>query len=634
MKSRKATPIESTLSVAGDQAATPPTGSRDAHGVQSWSPSVRNGRSGNSARRSWEIAGICILLGILVFAVFGQTVHFDFVNFDDDGYVYQNPVVLNGLSVAGIQWAFTHVLAGHWHPLTVILLMVLHHFFGLWPGGYHLTNVFLHASCVVFLFLVLLEMTGALWQSAFVATVFAVHPLRAESVAWISECKDVLSGLFFILTLLAYVRYVRLGSRGHYAMVLLWFALGLMSKSMLVTLPCVLLLLDYWPLARLRTAAQFPKLLFEKVPLFILSAISSIAAILALRSGRGPISSYPGNAPIAYVTYIAKFFYPTNLAVLYPLPVQGWPLWDVFDAILLLLTITAAVWYFRRGRPYLVTGWFWYMGMLVPVIGVMQTGNDAWADRYTYLPEIGLILAATWLSADLLKRRPYGRAILSIFSTLILCVLTFVARGQVAYWHDSISLWTHALDVTGENYVAHDSLGVALFEKGFAQEAVSHFREAIHIDPAYPNAHFNLGNTLLQQGHVEQAITECSEAARLDPSDTDAYAVLGLAMERQGHLDKAVAEYRKALLLNPADAEVHNNLGFALSEEGRVDDAIAEYREAIRINPEYAKARGNLAIALSRRNLGKQLGTSASVFSIAPRIMPIGDLPGPRLQNR
>ncbi len=343
-----------------------------------------------------------------------------------------------GLTLAGVKWAFTHVLVGHWHPLTVIVLMLDRQLFGFWAGGYHLVNIALHAACVVLLFCALLEMTGAIWRSAFVAALFAIHPLRVESVVWVSECKDVLSGLFFMLTLLAYVRYARQPrSMGRYAMVLLWFTLGLLSKPMLVTLPCVLLLLDYWPLARLRSPSQFPGLLWEKMPLFALSALSSIAAIFALNYGEHPpITTYPANAPIGYTAYLWKTIYPVNLALPYPLPVGGTPGWQTFDALLLLAAITAGVYYLRRRQPFLITGWLWYLGILVPVIGVMQTGNQAYADRYSYLPQIGLFIAVTWMAAEWAGGARVRRTVLGVLAALILCALAAAGWRQVTYWRD------------------------------------------------------------------------------------------------------------------------------------------------------------------------------------------------------
>ncbi len=552
-------------------------------------------------RRAWKAAGICILLAALVFVVFGQTMHFGFVNYDDPEYVYSNPMVSKGLSLAGVGWAFTHAVSWHWHPLTVILLMLESKFFGSSPGGFHLVNVSLHAACVVFLFLMLSEMTGALRRSAFVAAVFAIHPLRVESVAWVSECKDVLSGIFFMLSLWAYVRYARRPSAGRYAFILFWFALGLMSKPMLVTLPCVLLLLDYWPLGRLRTLSQFPGLLWEKAPLFVLSALSSVAAILALGSGGDPVSTYPANAPIAYVAYLEKLIYPAHLAVDYPIPRGGWAPWQLYGALLLLPVLTAGAWLLRRKRPFLLTGWLWYIGMLVPVSGLMQTGDQAYADRYTYLPQIGLCIAATWAVAEWAGLQWYRRAILGGVAAVILGALLGAARVQAAYWRDSETLWRHTIAITPDNFLAHYNLGCALYDEGRVDEAIAECREALRLNPDYADAHYNLGNALDHQGHTAEAIAEYREALRLNPNYADACYNLGNALYQQGRVVEAVALYRDAVRINPDYADAHDNLGTALFQEGRVAEAIAEYREAVRSNPAFTEALNNLGNALDEQ---------------------------------
>jgi len=553
------------------------------------------------SRRGWEVAGICALLAAIVFIVFGRTIGYGFINFDDAQYVFENPVVSKGFSLAGVGWAFTHVVAGHWQPLTVIVLMLNSQVFGIWPGGYHLLNVLLHTAGAVLLFLFLLEMTGARWRSAFVAAVWAIHPLRVESVAWISECKDVLCGVFFMLTLLAYVRYVERPGKGRYGMVLAWFALGLMSKPMLVTLPCVMLLLDCWPLGRLRTFSQFPKLFLEKAPLFALSALSSMATVLALKSGTAPISTYPWNAPVAYATYLVKLIYPADLAVYYPIPREGWPPWDIMDAIFLLVALTMAVWFLRRSHPYLLIGWLWYLGMIVPVAGVMQTGGQAYADRYTYLPQIGIYLAVTWLAADWAGESRNRRILLGCAAGAILCAVLAAAWHQVGYWHDSETLWLHALESTRDNSIAHDDLGNALYQQGHIEQGIAEYREALEIDPKDPEAHYNLGTALLDKGYPETAIGEFRAALRVQPDYAKSHYNLGNALLQLGHVDDAIVELRAALRSNPDYAEAHGNLGMALLSEGRFDDAIAESREALRIKPAYAEAHNNLGNALFKQ---------------------------------
>ncbi len=594
----------------------------------------RKKKSGTKAASpGWTAAGVCIGLAAMVFIVFGQTIHFDFVNYDDPAYLYENPLIFRGPLLTGIGWAFTHSLVGHWHPLTTIVFMLDCRIFGLWPGGHHLVNVIFHTAAVIFLFLLLLEMTGALWRSAFAAALFAIHPLRVESVAWISELKDVLSVAFFMLTLWAYARYVRRpGSKGRYAMMLLWFILGLLSKPMLVTIPCVLLLLDYWPLSRLRDRSQFIPLLVEKIPLFILSAISSVATIFAVKSGNEPTETYPANAPIGFAAYLWKSVCPNHLAVPYIIPKYGWPAWEVIGAILLLAALTAGAWLLRRSRPYLLTGWLWYLGMLVPVAGVMQTGYQAYADRYTYLPQIGLCFALTWLVADWAGGLPSRRTLVGTAGCAIVAILMFAAWRQTGYWQDSETLWTHALEVTSDNFVAYNSLGEALIHQGRGEEGIADCRHALrlypnyaqaHNDiaaallregrsaeamaecraalstyPNYPEAHYNLACALFQSGRIDEGIAECREALRLDPNYTDAHNNLGNALYKQGRIDDAMAQYRAALQTDPEDRDAHNNLANALALEGHTDEAIAQFREALRIDPTLAVTHANLANAL------------------------------------
>ncbi len=547
-------------------------------------------------------AAVSLVLVALVFIAFGQAAGFPFINYDDAQYVYKNPMITRGLTLGGIRWAFTHVLVGHWHPLTIMLLMLDCRIFGVWAGGHHLVNIILHAASAVLLFLLLRDMTAAMWRSAFVAALFAIHPLRVESVVWVSEIKDVLSGLFFMLTLWAYVGYARHpGSKGRYALVLLFLALGLLSKPMLVTVPCVLLLLDYWPLGRMRDFAQFRALFWEKLPMFALSALSSLAAVLALKSDENPTGSYPANAPIAYVAYLGKFIYPVNLAVIYPLPKDGSPPWQVMDAILILAFLSAVAWYLRKREPCVITGWLWYLGMLVPVVGVLQTGNQAYADRYTYLPQIGICIAITWLAADWAGRVWARRILLGCLAAPILLALLLVTRHQTNYWRDSNTLWIHTLDCTGANYIAHNSYGMALFDEGRTDESIDQFRAAINV--AYNNAdvHLNLANALLQERRIDQAIAEFHEALRIKPDYADAYSNLSNALLQKGRTDEAVAMAREALRIDPDIPNAHYNLGNALYQQGRRDEAIAEFRKAVQLDPAYGDAYYNLGGALAGR---------------------------------
>jgi len=547
----------------------------------------------------WETAGICALLVILVFGVFGQTLHFDFVNYDDNLYVNKNPMVSKGLSPGGIGWAFTHIVAGHWHPLTVIVLMIESQIFGLSPGGFHFGNVLLHAAGAVFLFLLLRELTGYIWRSGFVAATFAIHPLRAQSVAWISECKDVLSGMFFMLTLMAYVRYARRpGLHARYAVVMVMFGLGLMSKPMLVTVPCVLLLLDWWPLGRLRAMSQLPGLLWEKFPLFALSALSSMAAVLALKSGTAPIYTHPGNALISYAAYLGKLIYPVDLVAVVPIPDAGYPGWEEFGAILLLAALTAGAYFYRREKPFLLVGWLWYLGMLVPVIGLMQTQDQAYADRYTYLPTIGLWIGGTWAAADWAGRMRGRRLALKIAGLAILGALAITCWRQTRYWRDSMTLWTHTLDCTQDNAQAHENLGLALMDAGRIDEAIAEMRTAIGINPRDPLTLNLLGETLMRGHHVEEALEQYQAALQILPTYEDTHFNIGNALKAEGRMESAIAEYQAALRLDPADGEAHTNLGSAYLAEGRPKEALAEAREGARLEPGLGAAHNILGSAL------------------------------------
>ena len=474
----------------------------------------------------WLVPGVCIFLAAIVWVVFGQTLRYEFVNYDDNQYVTENPVVQKGLTWEGFRWALTYGDIGHWHPLTWLSHMLDCQLYGLQACGHHLTNVLLHIASVILLFLVLRQMTGFLWRSALVAAVFAIHPLRVESVAWVAERKDVLSGLFFMLTLWAYARYAQKRSRVEgressapavhaldtrlwtldYGLVLLFFALGLLSKNMLVTLPFVLLLLDYWPLGRLSSFS--PRILFrrvaEKIPLLVLTVVSCVVTALVpeklTAADKLPFGLRMENAVVSYVTYLWQMIHPSGLACLYPNPTNHLPLSQVAGALGLLLVISGAVWAFRRTRPWLVVGWLWYLGMMVPVIGIVQISFYAHADRYTYLPQIGLYLLLTWTAADLCAGWRHRRWMLSGLAMVILGALIFCARTQTSYWRNGESLWTHTLACTSDNYVAHYSLGDALMQKGSVGEAITHFQTALQINPDYAEAHNYLGNASAPKG--------------------------------------------------------------------------------------------------------------------------------------
>ncbi len=560
---------------------------------------------------------ICVFLALLVAAVFGQTARFGFVNYDDPDYVSANPVVEKGLTLQGVVWAFSYGRIGHWHPLTWLSHMADCQAYGLWAGGHHLTNVALHAVAAALLFLVLRGMTGKLWRSAFVAAVFAIHPLRAESVAWIAERKDVLSGVFFMLTLWIYVQYTRRPSRGRHAGMTLLYGLGLLSKNTLVTLPFVLLLLDWWPLNRMKPAAdiedavpinaggRFWMLVKEKIPLFLLSVGSCVATAMVpeklLAQYQLPIWLRVENALVSYMVYLRQMIFPYGLANPYPNPENGFPFVEVALAFALLAAISVVAFACRRTRPFFLMGWLWYLGMMVPVIGIVQISYYAHADRYTYLPEIGLALAGTWAVAEWGAGWKFRRAFLGGLMVVIIGALMFCAVIQTSYWKSNELLWGHTLAITPNNSFAHNNLAVALLLKNDADGAVLHLQQAVAIQPDYGEAHNNLGNALFQKGRVDEAILQFQKALAIQPDYTEAQNNLGNAYYKKGRLDEAIAQYQKALAIQPDFAQAHNNLGNAFYQKGRLDDAIVQFQKALAGNLDFTSAHNNLGVALLQK---------------------------------
>jgi tetratricopeptide (TPR) repeat protein len=621
------------------------------------SATTRAGRQRNRASSSLASFYVCLVLIALTWLVFGQTLWHDFVNLDDHVYVYDNPLITRGLTLDGVINAFVHTHARNWHPLTTLSHMLDCHLFGLKAGGHHFTNVLLHSVSVVLLFFLLKQMTSAFWQSAFVAALFAIHPLHVESVAWVSERKDVLSAVFFMLTLWAYVRYVQARSIGRYLTVALLLALGLMSKPMLVTVPFVLLLLDYWPLDRFsRERTRFADgdrcphrahsvalLLVEKIPLFALSALSCIATSLVQLYSEGAIDQLPfawrlNNAAVSYVAYIWQMFWPARLAVFYPHPNDQLPLWQVLLAIGFLISVSLLAIRWRKERPYIFTGWFWYVGMLVPVIGLVQAGEQARADRYTYLPQIGLYMLIAWGIADMmalmksnLATRPVavglgpikrgsrgvqtdgtqGRAykpFCAAIAAVIIITLAWRAFEQTSYWKNSETLWNHALAVTMDNAMAHNNLGYLFLQRGELDSAISHFETALMIRSRNAAAHYNLGealvennlaNALAREGLLDEAISHYEKAVKLRPDYGDPYFNLGSVLFQHGRTDEAIAQWQKALATQPNDAGFHTVLGNGFLKKGLQKDAIAEYEHAARISQRDPMARNNLAWLLA-----------------------------------
>ena len=523
----------------------------------------------------WTLVAVCVCLAAVTWIVFGQTLRYDFVNYDDPRYVYQNTRITRGISFDNVGWAFSHIHSENWHPLTTITHMLDCQLYGLKAGWHHFTNVLLHALSVVLLFVALQRMTGALWRSAFVAAVFAVHPLHVESVAWIAERKDVLSAVFFMLTLLAYSHYTRVPSIGRYLLVSVVVALGLMSKPMLVTLPFVLLLLDYWPLGRLdarrsRTARQELQLVIEKIPLIALSAVSSVVTFLAQRGAIGwteqlPVPARINNAIVSYVIYIRQMFWPAKLAVFYPHPEHRLRTWEISVALTALLGITAAAFALRKKAPYFITGWLWYLGMLVPVIGLVQVGWQGHADRYTYLPQLGLYIAITWAVADLTASWRLQRIALGTAAVLILGVLTWITCLQTSYWRDSQTLFTHTLAVTHNNDVALNNLGILYLEKGQLDDAISKLQAAIDLRPENGPAHDNLAKALLQEGRVAEAMVHYRKFLEIEPENVEARNILGTALVQQGRATEAIAQWQEVLAIQPDNGNAASNLAWVFA---------------------------------------------------------------------
>src|SRR5213082_59143 len=532
----------------------------------------------------WQAVSVCICLAVLTWIVFGQTLWHDFINYDDPRYVYENTKITSGLSVSGIAWAFTHIHSMNWHPLTTISHMLDCQLYALRPVWHHFTNVLLHTIAVLLLFLALQQMTGAFWQSAFVAAVFAIHPLRVESVAWIAERKDVLSGVFFMLMLLAYVHYVRSPSVRRYLVVVFVLACGLMSKPMLVTLPFVLLLLDYWPLDRIR--GQLRRRMLEKIPLIALSAISSVATFVAQKGAVGwteqlPILERIDNAVVSYVLYIWQMLWPLRLAVFYPHPENRLPLWEIICSLLFLISISVVAIALRKQRPYLITGWFWYLGMLVPVIGLVQVGWQGRADRYTYLPQIGLYIAVTWGIADVTAAWRWQREILTAGTAIVVGLLSWRASVQASYWRDSETLFTHALAVTSNNDVAENNLGIVFLQKGNLDEAISLLQAAVDLRPENSPAHENLAKALLQKGQVTDALVHYRRLLELQPDNIEVHNIVGTVLIQQGQAREAVEEWQKVLAIQPDNGNAMSNLAWVFATSP--DDSLRDGAKAVQL---------------------------------------------------
>jgi protein O-mannosyl-transferase len=566
----------------------------------------------------WLPPVICAGLAAMVWLVFGSSLGFRFLNLDDPVYVTANPRVQTGLGFENIGWAFTHLDIGLWSPITTLSHMLDCQLFGMNPAGHHFTNVLLHTATTIVLFLALWKMTSLLWRSAFVAALFAIHPLRVESVTWIAERKDMLNGLFFALTLAAYVRYARSKpSLLRYSLVAILFAFGLMAKPMLATMPFLLLLLDYWPLGRIRTPAfltisdapnfrreSLLRLIVEKLPLLLIAMLSISATVFS--GGHAPLPSFsPSPLPdrlgfgvAAALVYIRQMFWPSDAAIIRCVPSHGIGLFPFAFCFLLLILVSIAVFFGGKKLPYLPIGWFWYLGMLVPVSGILVLGLETQADRYTYLPQIGLYIMITWLVADFTRKLRHRTPILATAAASVIVLFSSVSYAMTQHWRDSASLWEYTLAHDSENALAQENMGADLSARGHYSEAIPYYKDALRLKPDYSSAHYDLANALKAGGNLEGAIAEYRKALLIKPDFAMAHNNLGNTLQAQGKLGDAAAELEAGVLLAPGDAITTFNLANVLLMQSKTDAAISRYREAIALNPKLAQAERNLGLAL------------------------------------
>ncbi len=580
-----------------------------------------------------------LLLIAVTFLLYAPLKEHRFINYDDPGYVTSNIRVQQGLNWKNVVWAFKATSLANWHPLTWIFYLLDCQLFGLNPAGHHLTNLLLHVTNVVVLFLLLNRGTGALWRSAWVAALFALHPLNVESVAWVSELKNVLSTLFWLLTIWAYGWYTLKTNWKRYLVVVALFALGLMAKPMLVTLPFVLLLLDYWPLQRMELghsqdtnpqSKSFLLLVVEKVPLILISAASSVVTVIAQRSGGAmasasavPLWARISNAIFAYADYLVKMFWPQNLAVFYPRPTHGYPWWQLAPAGLLLAVVTAIV-SKEKNRRYPLVCWCWYLGTLVPVIGLVQVGGQSMADRYAYIPLIAIFVMIVWSSAEWALGRRFLQHALTAIAICTLFALSFVARRQVNLWHDDFILFGDILKNSPQNAVAHNNLGAALANLGRLDEAAPHFRVAEAVNPEDPEVHYNLGRYFLQKGKPNEALSEyglclywtgdqaLAARARLDA---------GLAFAAKGNNNQAQANYRVAIKLDPESVPAYLNLGLILYSEKKPDEAMRVFAQALQVQQNALAYFWIGRILQDQNKLSEALQAYRSALKVAPNLI-------------
>ncbi|MCE5212579.1 MAG: tetratricopeptide repeat protein [Deltaproteobacteria bacterium] len=557
---------------------------------------------------------VYIFLILATLAVYGQVHQFDFVNIDDGVYVTLNSRVQSGMTPENLFWSFFTTYAEFWHPLTWLSLMFDYELYGLNAGGYHMTNLILHILSTLLLFRLFHRMTEALWPSAFVAAFFALHPLHVESVAWIAERKDVLSAFFWMLTLCLYVSYVENPTIKRYLLVLCGFVLALMSKPVVVTLPVIMILLDYWPLKRFESQKSnlFLWQLKEKAPFFVLSAVFSVAAYLAQYNPTAinyPLGSRINNALVSFVTYLAKTFWPRELAVFYPFPLQI-SVWQFFGAIMLILFISIMAVLMIKRLPFLFTGWMWYAITILPVIGIIQVGKQAMADRYTYLPLIGVGIMLAWGVPLLFKRENVRQKVVWPVGILFLSLLAFWTWQQCSYWKNGMELFNHTLRVTKNNYLAHNNLGLALVAEGKIEEAVAQYNAALDIKSLMPDhilVYNNRGIAYSRLGLYQKALDDLNQAIERKPDYADAYGNRGIVYSHLGQNRLAFEDFNKALQLNPDQADLYNNRGVVCAKLGFYRRAIEDFNEAIRLKPDDADAfykRGVVYLEQGNKELG------------------------------
>lgn len=603
---------------------------------------VRSDRRAVSGResRGWNAGRLELLIGagliVATLAVYGQVIGHQFINLDDDVYVYEDPMVTAGLTGRGVIWAFTTFHAANWHPLTWLSHMLDVQMFGLNPGAHLAVNVLLHTLNSLLIFALLRNGTQQVWRSALVAALFALHPMHVESVAWAAERKDVLSAFFALLSLLAYVRYAKGPvTWKRFLPVTLLLALALMAKPMFVTWPFVMLLLDYWPLDRLkwqpgdglhRLTQNLVPLVREKIPIFLLAAASMVVTYIAQSRGGAvrqfadaPLSLRLSNAVVSYAKYIGSLIWPSGLGVYYPFSPTGIPFWQVAGSLALIAGVTVIAMRAKKDRGYLVTGWAWYLGTLIPVIGLVQVGGQAMADRYTYIPSVGLFAMIVWGISELAARRRVKFMTTAFAAVAWLTIIGAFAWAQVTYWRDSITLYRHTLSVTPDNLVVHYNLAHALGKQGDLNEAVSHFSEALRIKPDFFDALINIGVTLNDQRRFAEAVTYLTRAVELQPGSSKAHLQLASAQAQSGNPEEALRHLYQALEIAPQDPDVRTNLGLMLASQRKLTEAREQLNEALRLNPNSPEAHNNLGLVLLMQG---QPEDSIPEFSTALRLKP------------